>query len=109
MIAAKGSKPEISLADFVSTGKVLAFNQGLCLLTWTDDTELGRVVNTEEERINIQYDCNRLKNWGKTNNTDFNGHKMSVSALRSNKQEHKYKMGRPGLLAVYVDRIQGSQ
>ena len=55
----------------------LDLDEGIeCMLTeFADDTKLGGVVNSPEDRIKIQNDLDRLESWAKTNKMNFNREK----------------------------------
>uniref|UniRef100_A0A670IJS6 Reverse transcriptase domain-containing protein n=1 Tax=Podarcis muralis TaxID=64176 RepID=A0A670IJS6_PODMU len=63
------------------------------LIKFADDTKLGGVANTPEDRITLQNDLDRLENWAKTNKMNFNREKCKVLHLGKKKESHKYKMG----------------
>ena len=60
------------------------------LIKFADDTKLGGVANTPEDRIRIQDDLDRLENWDKMN---FNGEKCKVLHLSRKNQMHHCRMG----------------
>ncbi|XP_077772840.1 uncharacterized protein LOC114582471 [Podarcis muralis] len=63
------------------------------LIKFADDTKLGGVAKTPEDRITLQNDLDRLENWAKTNKMNFNREKCKVLHLGKKKERHKYKMG----------------
>uniref|UniRef100_A0A670JFS2 Reverse transcriptase domain-containing protein n=1 Tax=Podarcis muralis TaxID=64176 RepID=A0A670JFS2_PODMU len=63
------------------------------LIKFADDTKLGGVANTPEDRITLQNDLDRLENWAKTNKMNFNREKCKVLHLSKKNERHKYKMG----------------
>uniref|UniRef100_A0A670HWE4 Reverse transcriptase domain-containing protein n=1 Tax=Podarcis muralis TaxID=64176 RepID=A0A670HWE4_PODMU len=63
------------------------------LIKFADDTKLGGVANTPEDRITLQNDLDRLENWAKTNKMNFNREKYKVLHLGKKNERHKYKMG----------------
>uniref|UniRef100_A0A670HPH4 Gypsy retrotransposon integrase-like protein 1 n=1 Tax=Podarcis muralis TaxID=64176 RepID=A0A670HPH4_PODMU len=63
------------------------------LIKFADDTKLGGVANTPEDRITLQNDLDRLENWAKTNKMNFNREKCKVLHLGKKNERHKYKMG----------------
>ena len=63
------------------------------LIKFADDTKLGGVANTPEDRIRIQDDLDRLENWAKMNKMNFNGEKCKVLHLGRKNQMHHYRMG----------------
>ena len=62
------------------------------LIKCADDTKLGGVTNTPEERTTIQSDLDRLEEWVIDNKMNFNQEKCKVLNLGI-KNVHKYKMG----------------
>ena len=42
------------------------------LIKFADDTKLGVVANSSEDRIRIQTDLDRLESWAKANKMNFN-------------------------------------
>ena len=63
------------------------------LIKFADDTKLGKVANTPEERTTIQRDLDRLENWAIANKMNFNREKCKVLYLGSRNGMHKYRMG----------------
>ena len=63
------------------------------LIKLADDTKLGGVANTPEERTTIQGDLDRLENWAIANKMNFNREKCKVLHLGSRNEMHKYRMG----------------
>uniref|UniRef100_UPI00109F2E4C uncharacterized protein LOC114596483 n=1 Tax=Podarcis muralis TaxID=64176 RepID=UPI00109F2E4C len=63
------------------------------LIKFADDTKLGGVANTPEDRITLQNDLDSLENWAKTNKMNFNREKCKVLHLGKKNERHKYKMG----------------
>jgi hypothetical protein len=55
------------------------------LIKFADDTKLGGVANTPEDRITLQNDLNRLENWAKANKMNFNREKCKVLHLGKKK------------------------
>uniref|UniRef100_A0A670IIX0 Reverse transcriptase domain-containing protein n=1 Tax=Podarcis muralis TaxID=64176 RepID=A0A670IIX0_PODMU len=55
------------------------------LIKFADDTKLGGVANTPEDRITLQNDLDRLENWAKTNKMNFNREKCKVLHLGKKK------------------------
>ena len=74
------------------------------LIRFADDTKLGGVANTPEERTTIQSDLDRLEEWAIDNKMNFNQEKCKVLHLGIKNVKHKYKMGIPGLIVVFVKR-----
>ena len=46
-----------------------------------DDTKLGRIANTLEDRMKIQSDLDKLEHWAETNRMRFNKDKRQVLHL----------------------------
>uniref|UniRef100_A0A670KJT9 Reverse transcriptase domain-containing protein n=1 Tax=Podarcis muralis TaxID=64176 RepID=A0A670KJT9_PODMU len=63
------------------------------LIKFADDTKLGGVANTPEDRITLQNDLDRLENWAKTSKMNFNREKCKVLHLGKKNERQKYKMG----------------
>ena len=63
------------------------------LVKITDDTKLGRIANTLEDRNKIQNDIDRIEHWAESNRMKFSRDKCKVLHLRKRKQLHSYKMG----------------
>ena len=62
------------------------------LIKFTDDTKLGGVANSPEDRIKIQNDLNRLESWAKTNKINFSRKKCKVLHLGRKNELHRYRM-----------------
>uniref|UniRef100_A0A670I6Y3 Reverse transcriptase domain-containing protein n=1 Tax=Podarcis muralis TaxID=64176 RepID=A0A670I6Y3_PODMU len=75
------------------------------LIKFADDTKLGGVTNTPEDRITLQNDLDRLENWAKTNKMNFNREKCKVLHLGKKMRGTNTRWGTPGLRAVHVKRI----
>ena len=58
-----------------------------------DDTKLGGIANTLEDRNKIQNDLDRLQQWAENNRMKFNRDKYKVLNHKKRKQMHIYKMG----------------
>ena len=71
------------------------------LIKFADDTKLGGVGNTAEERIRFQNELNRLENWAQANKMNFNRDKCKVLHLGRKNQMHKYTCEKD--LGVLVD------
>ena len=74
------------------------------MIKFADDTKLGGVANTPEERTTLQCDLDRLEEWAIVNKMNFNWEKCKVLHLGIKNVKHKYKMEKPGLIVVYVKR-----
>ena len=84
------------------------FDEGIegVLIKFPDDTKLGGVANTPEDRIRIQDDLDRLENWAKMN---FNSDKCKVLHLGRKKSNVSFiGWGRLVLAVVRMKRIWGS-
>uniref|UniRef100_A0A670J7Z7 Reverse transcriptase domain-containing protein n=1 Tax=Podarcis muralis TaxID=64176 RepID=A0A670J7Z7_PODMU len=75
------------------------------LIKFADDTKLGGVANTPEDRITLQNDLDRLENWAKTNKMNFNREKCKVLHLGKKMRGTNTRWVTPGLRAVHVKRI----
>ena len=58
--------------------------QGM-LVKFADDTEVGRIANTLEDRNKIQKDLDRMEHWAESNRMKFNRDKCKVLQLRKKK------------------------
>ena len=74
------------------------------LIKFADDTKLGSVANTSEERTTIQRDLDRLENQVIANKTNFNREKYEVLHLGNKNMMHKYKMGDTWLNSSICER-----
>uniref|UniRef100_A0A8C3F5V5 Reverse transcriptase domain-containing protein n=1 Tax=Chrysemys picta bellii TaxID=8478 RepID=A0A8C3F5V5_CHRPI len=82
------------------------------LIKFADDTKVGGVVNSEEDRDILQGDLNELVNWSIRNRMKFNSEKCKVMHLGMTNNNFSYKMGTHWLevteeekdLGVLVDR-----
>jgi len=63
------------------------------LIKFADDTKLGGVANSSEDRIRIQTDLDRLESWAKANKMNFNKEKCKILHLGRKNERHKYRMG----------------
>ncbi|KAK4816570.1 hypothetical protein QYF61_017960 [Mycteria americana] len=70
------------------------YDEAYCTISkFTDDTELGRVVDTPESRAAIQRDLDRVEKWADGNVLKFNKGKCKVLQLRKNNPRHQYMLG----------------
>uniref|UniRef100_A0A8C3IEJ8 Reverse transcriptase domain-containing protein n=1 Tax=Chrysemys picta bellii TaxID=8478 RepID=A0A8C3IEJ8_CHRPI len=82
------------------------------LIKFADDTKLGGVANSEEDRDILQGDLNELVNWSIRNRMKFNSEKCKVMHLGMTNNNFSYKLGMHRLevteeekdLGVLVDR-----
>ena len=65
--------------------------QGM-LIRFADDTKLGGIANTLEDRNKLQSDLDRLERWAE-NRMKFNRDKCQVLHLGKRNRMHSYKMG----------------
>ena len=79
------------------------------MIKFADDTKLGGVVNTPDERTAIQGDLDRLENWAIANKMNFNRDKCKVLHLGSRNGMHKYRMGDTWLDSSICERSSGGQ
>ncbi|XP_073537645.1 uncharacterized protein [Phyllobates terribilis] len=63
------------------------------LIQFADDTKLGGIANTREERERIQKDLNKLEQWAATNRMVFNREKCKVLHLGNKNEKSIYRMG----------------
>uniref|UniRef100_A0A8D0DXF8 Reverse transcriptase domain-containing protein n=1 Tax=Salvator merianae TaxID=96440 RepID=A0A8D0DXF8_SALMN len=63
------------------------------LIKFADDTKLGGVANTREERERIQKDLEKLEQWAATNRMVFNKEKCKVLHLGKKNEKNTYRMG----------------
>ena len=69
--------------------------QGM-LIKCVDDTKLGRMANTLQDRNKIQKDLDSLEHWAENSRMKFNKDKSTVLLLGGKKQQHPnahYKLG----------------
>ena len=71
------------------------------LIKFADDTKLGGIANTLEDRNKLQSDLDRLELWAENNRMKFNKDKCQVLHVGKRNQMHGYKMG--GYLAQQDD------
>lgn len=63
------------------------------VIEFANETELGGVTSTPENRIRIQNDLDKLEKWSKVSKMKFSGDKDTLVHLGKRDQMHAYKMG----------------
>uniref|UniRef100_A0A803TCK4 Reverse transcriptase domain-containing protein n=1 Tax=Anolis carolinensis TaxID=28377 RepID=A0A803TCK4_ANOCA len=63
------------------------------IIKFTDDTKLGGITNTPEDRSRIQNDLNRLERWAETNKMKFNRDRCKILHFGRKNGMQRYKMG----------------
>uniref|UniRef100_A0A803TJV1 Reverse transcriptase domain-containing protein n=1 Tax=Anolis carolinensis TaxID=28377 RepID=A0A803TJV1_ANOCA len=63
------------------------------VINFADDTKLGGIANTPEDRSRIQNDLNRLERWAETNKMKFNRNKCKILHFSRKNGMQKYRMG----------------
>ena len=63
------------------------------LIKFAEDTKLGGIANTLEDRLNIQQDLDRLEHWALSNKMQLTGGKSKVLHLGRRNQMHRYRIG----------------
>ncbi|KAF7247973.1 RNA-directed DNA polymerase from mobile element jockey [Varanus komodoensis] len=63
------------------------------IIKFADDTKLGRIANTLEDRMKIQGDLDKFERWAETNRMKFSKDKCQVLHLGKRNQRPQYKMG----------------
>jgi len=78
---------------------------------FADDTKIMHIVDTEDDRLEVEQDLSRLQKWSEINKMKFNIDKCSVMHCGHNNQRHEYKLYGKDLrktecekdLGVYID------
>ncbi|KAF7239045.1 RNA-directed DNA polymerase from mobile element jockey [Varanus komodoensis] len=63
------------------------------IIRFADDTKLGGIANTLEDRMKIQGDLHKLEHWAETNRMKFDKDNCHVLHIGKRNQWHRYKMG----------------
>uniref|UniRef100_A0A803T7N4 Reverse transcriptase domain-containing protein n=1 Tax=Anolis carolinensis TaxID=28377 RepID=A0A803T7N4_ANOCA len=63
------------------------------IIKFADDTKLGGIANTPEERSRIQNDLDRLERWAETNKMKFNRDKCKILHFGRKNGMQRYRMG----------------
>uniref|UniRef100_A0A803TK60 Reverse transcriptase domain-containing protein n=1 Tax=Anolis carolinensis TaxID=28377 RepID=A0A803TK60_ANOCA len=63
------------------------------IIKFVDDTKLGGIANTPEDRSRIQNDLNRLERWVETNKMKFNRDKCKILHFSRKNGNQRYRMG----------------
>uniref|UniRef100_A0A803T918 Reverse transcriptase domain-containing protein n=1 Tax=Anolis carolinensis TaxID=28377 RepID=A0A803T918_ANOCA len=63
------------------------------IIKFADDTKLGGIANTPEDRSRIQNDLDRLERWAKTNKMKFNRDKCKILHFGRKNGYQRYRMG----------------
>uniref|UniRef100_A0A670Z8C0 Ig-like domain-containing protein n=1 Tax=Pseudonaja textilis TaxID=8673 RepID=A0A670Z8C0_PSETE len=63
------------------------------LTKFADDTKLAGIANTQEDRLKIQMDLDRLEHWAISNKMKFNVEKSNVLHLGKKNQKYTYRLG----------------
>uniref|UniRef100_A0A803TIT8 Reverse transcriptase domain-containing protein n=1 Tax=Anolis carolinensis TaxID=28377 RepID=A0A803TIT8_ANOCA len=63
------------------------------IIKFADDTKLGGIANTPEERSIIQNDLDRLERWAETNKMKFNRDKCKILHFGTKNGMQRYRMG----------------
>uniref|UniRef100_A0A803SX30 Reverse transcriptase domain-containing protein n=1 Tax=Anolis carolinensis TaxID=28377 RepID=A0A803SX30_ANOCA len=63
------------------------------IIKFADDTKLGGIANTPEDRSRIQNDLNRLERWAETNKMKFNRDKCKILHFGRKNEMQRYRMG----------------
>ncbi|KAF7243374.1 Adhesion G protein-coupled receptor L2 [Varanus komodoensis] len=62
------------------------------IIKFSEDTKLGGIANTLEDRMKIQGDLDKLEYWAESNRMRFSKVKCQVFHLGKGNQMHRYKM-----------------
>uniref|UniRef100_A0A803T6I5 Reverse transcriptase domain-containing protein n=1 Tax=Anolis carolinensis TaxID=28377 RepID=A0A803T6I5_ANOCA len=68
-------------------------NLGFGRIKFADDTKLGGIANTPEDRSRIQNDLDRLERWAETNKMKFNRDKCKILHFGRKNGNQRYRMG----------------
>uniref|UniRef100_A0A803SSX5 Reverse transcriptase domain-containing protein n=1 Tax=Anolis carolinensis TaxID=28377 RepID=A0A803SSX5_ANOCA len=63
------------------------------IIKFPDDTKLGGIANTPEDRSRIQNELNKLERWGESNKMKFNRDKCKILHLGRKNEMQRYQMG----------------
>uniref|UniRef100_A0A803TH73 Reverse transcriptase domain-containing protein n=1 Tax=Anolis carolinensis TaxID=28377 RepID=A0A803TH73_ANOCA len=63
------------------------------IIKFADDTRLGEIANTPEDRSRIRNDHDRLERWAETNKMKFNRDKCKILHFSRKKLMQRYRMG----------------
>uniref|UniRef100_A0A803T8Q3 Reverse transcriptase domain-containing protein n=1 Tax=Anolis carolinensis TaxID=28377 RepID=A0A803T8Q3_ANOCA len=63
------------------------------IIKFADDTKLGGIANTPEDRSRIQNDLDRLERWAETNKMKFNRDKCKILHFGRKNGNQRYRMG----------------
>uniref|UniRef100_A0A803TZL7 Reverse transcriptase domain-containing protein n=1 Tax=Anolis carolinensis TaxID=28377 RepID=A0A803TZL7_ANOCA len=63
------------------------------IIKFADDTKLGGIANTPENRSRIQNDLDRLERWAETNKMKFNRDKCKILHFSRKNGMQRYRMG----------------
>uniref|UniRef100_A0A803TM50 Reverse transcriptase domain-containing protein n=1 Tax=Anolis carolinensis TaxID=28377 RepID=A0A803TM50_ANOCA len=75
------------------------------IIKFADDTKLGGIANTPEDRSRIQNDLDRLERWAETNKMKFNRDKCKILHFGRKMEIKDTEWGTPGLTAVCAKKI----
>ena len=77
------------------------------LLKFADDTKVARVVECQEQRLELQNTINRLEEWSEEWQMLFNSGKCHILHLGANNSNYEYTMGGEVLQAVEYEKDVG--
>ncbi|KAF7253376.1 cAMP and cAMP-inhibited cGMP 3',5'-cyclic phosphodiesterase 10A [Varanus komodoensis] len=77
------------------------------IIKFTDDTKMGGIANTLEDRMKIQGNLDKLEHWAQSNRMRLNKDKCQVLHLGKRNQMHRYKMGNTWLNRTEKDKDLG--